>query len=143
MSLLMAPAVQSVWTISSDSTQSPTKAEQSRGAESSPWPRCFGCSPECGWLLCCELSLLGHVELLINQHTPVLLSRAVLNPFSAQPVPVLRIASTHVHLASSLFTKSRAYESGVTAFLVHTCVCTLSLVWFTMTEESAYFLEHY
>ena len=42
------------------------------------------------------VGLLGHVELLINQHPQVLLLRAALNPFSAQPVFVLGIALTHV-----------------------------------------------
>jgi len=44
-------------------------------------------------LLGCECMLLGHVELLINQHPQVLLLRArpPLNAFSAQPVFVLRL----------------------------------------------------
>ena len=37
-------------------------------------------------------TLPAHVELLINQHPQVLLLRAALNPFSAQPVFVLGIA---------------------------------------------------
>ncbi|KAK4823520.1 hypothetical protein QYF61_003029 [Mycteria americana] len=44
----------------------------------------------------CKHTLPGHVELLINQHTQVLLLRAALNPFSAQTVFVLGIAPTHV-----------------------------------------------
>ncbi|KAK4818497.1 hypothetical protein QYF61_014227 [Mycteria americana] len=44
----------------------------------------------------CKWTLPGHVELLINQHPQVLLLRAALNPFSAQPVFVLGIAATHV-----------------------------------------------
>ena len=67
--------------------------ELGRGAESLPspcWPRCWGCSPGC------EHTLLGHVELLINQHLQVLLLRAAFNPFSAQPVFVLGIPPTHV-----------------------------------------------
>ncbi|KAK4824932.1 hypothetical protein QYF61_021552 [Mycteria americana] len=44
----------------------------------------------------CKRTLAGHVELLINQHPQVLLLRAALNPFSAQPVFVLGIAPTHV-----------------------------------------------
>jgi len=44
----------------------------------------------------CEHTLAGHAELLINQHPQVLLLRAALNPFSAQPVFVLGIALTHV-----------------------------------------------
>jgi len=35
-----------------------------------------------------ECTLPGHAELLINQHSQVLLLRAALNPFSAQPVPL-------------------------------------------------------
>jgi len=44
----------------------------------------------------CKCTLLGHIEFLINQHPQVLLLRADLNPFSAQPVSVLGIAPTHV-----------------------------------------------
>ncbi|KAK4810558.1 hypothetical protein QYF61_004521 [Mycteria americana] len=44
----------------------------------------------------CKCTLPGHVELLINQHPQVLLLRAGLNPFPAQPVFVLGIAPTHV-----------------------------------------------
>ncbi|KAK4828307.1 LOW QUALITY PROTEIN: hypothetical protein QYF61_025319 [Mycteria americana] len=40
----------------------------------------------------CKCTLLGHVELLINQHPQVLLLRTALNPFSTQPVLVLGIA---------------------------------------------------
>ncbi|KAK4831900.1 hypothetical protein QYF61_020047 [Mycteria americana] len=43
-----------------------------------------------------ERTLPGHVELFINQHPQVLLLRAGLNPFSAQPAFVLGIAPTHV-----------------------------------------------
>ncbi|KAK4827673.1 hypothetical protein QYF61_020484 [Mycteria americana] len=43
-----------------------------------------------------KCTLLGHVELLINQHPQVLLLRAALNPFSAHPVFVLGVALTHV-----------------------------------------------
>ncbi|KAK4824031.1 hypothetical protein QYF61_009622 [Mycteria americana] len=45
-----------------------------------------------GW----KCTLLGRVELLINQHPQVLLLKASLNPFSTQPVFVLGIALTHV-----------------------------------------------
>jgi len=41
----------------------------------------------------CEHTLSGHVELLVNQHPQVLLLRAALSPFSAQPVFVLARAS--------------------------------------------------
>jgi len=47
-------------------------------------------------LLGCERTLLGHVELLVNQYPQVLLLRSGLNPFSAQPVFVLGVAPTHV-----------------------------------------------
>ncbi|KAK4819146.1 hypothetical protein QYF61_025826 [Mycteria americana] len=43
-----------------------------------------------------KCTLTAHVELLINQYPQVLLLRAALNPFSAQPVFVLGIAPTHV-----------------------------------------------
>jgi len=48
-------------------------------------------------LLGCERTVLGCVELLINQNPQVLLLRAALNPFAAQPVFVLAIALTRVH----------------------------------------------
>ena len=41
-------------------------------------------------------TLQGHVELLVNQHTQVLLLRASLILFSAQPVFVLEVALTHM-----------------------------------------------
>jgi len=46
-------------------------------------------------LLGCRCTLVGHVELLVNQHPQVLLIRATLTPFSAQPAFVLGIALTH------------------------------------------------
>ena len=51
----------------------------------------------------CECTLPGHAKPLINQHSQVLLVRAALNPYFAQPVFVLGIASTHIqHLALGL-----------------------------------------
>ena len=47
-------------------------------------------------LLGFECTLLGHVELLINQHHQVLLLRAALSLFSSQPVSVLGIFLTQV-----------------------------------------------
>jgi len=44
----------------------------------------------------CERTLPRHIELLVNQHPQVLLFRAALNPFTAQPVFVLVIAPTQV-----------------------------------------------
>ncbi|PKU46701.1 hypothetical protein llap_3018 [Limosa lapponica baueri] len=44
----------------------------------------------------CKHMLLAHVELLIHQHSQVLLLRAALNPFSSHPVFVPEIAVTHV-----------------------------------------------
>ena len=56
-----------------------------------------------GCLLCCEHTLLDHVELLASQHPQVLPLRAALSPFSTQPVFVFGIAPTHVQdLALSL-----------------------------------------
>jgi len=40
--------------------------------------------------------LTGHVELLINQYPQVLLLRAALNSFSAQPLFGLGITPTHM-----------------------------------------------
>ncbi|NXB92630.1 TNPO1 protein, partial [Vidua chalybeata] len=65
-------------------------------------PHCFGCSPGHSWLLGCEYRLLAHVELLVNYCSQVLLGRAALNAFSAQPVLVLGVALTRcrtLHLA--------------------------------------------
>jgi len=61
-------------------------------------------------LLGCQRSLLGHVELFINQHPEVFLLRAALNPFSSQHVFVLGIALTHVQaLALGLAELHEAY----------------------------------
>jgi len=43
----------------------------------------------------CKHTLPGHVD-LVNQHSQVLLLRAALNPFSAQPVFVLGISLSRV-----------------------------------------------
>jgi len=47
-------------------------------------------------LLGCKRTLLGHVELLINEYRQVLFLRAALNRFIPQPVFVLGIVPTHV-----------------------------------------------
>jgi len=47
-------------------------------------------------LLGCECTFLGHVELLINQHSKVLLGTAALIPFSTQLLFVLETALTNV-----------------------------------------------
>ena len=47
-------------------------------------------------LLGCKCTLLTHVEFLINGHFEILLLRAALKSFSAQPVFVLGIALTEV-----------------------------------------------
>ncbi|KAK4827794.1 hypothetical protein QYF61_021747 [Mycteria americana] len=44
----------------------------------------------------CKRTLLGHVDLVINQQPQVLLLRSALNPFSTQAVFVFGIAPTHV-----------------------------------------------
>ncbi|TRZ15800.1 hypothetical protein HGM15179_011299 [Zosterops borbonicus] len=43
-----------------------------------------------------KCTLLAHVELLMNQHTQILLLRAALNPFSTQPEGVLGIFPIHM-----------------------------------------------
>ena len=53
-------------------------------------------SVDAAGLLGCEHTLLGHVELLVNQNLQVLLLKAALNPFSIQPAFVLWIALTQV-----------------------------------------------
>ncbi|PKU42047.1 hypothetical protein llap_7647 [Limosa lapponica baueri] len=65
------------------------------GAESPPLTYChasFDAAQDIVVFLCCKCTLLA----LINQHLQVLLLRAPLNPFSAQPVFVLEIAPTHM-----------------------------------------------
>jgi len=47
-------------------------------------------------LLGCEHTLLGRVELLMNQQPQVLLGRGTLGPLSAYPVFMLGISLTHV-----------------------------------------------
>jgi len=47
-------------------------------------------------LLGCECTLVTHVDLLVNQHSQVILLRAALDPFSTQPLFVLGIALTHL-----------------------------------------------
>ena len=44
----------------------------------------------------CEHTLESHVEVLVNQHPEVLLSRAALSAFSTQPVFVFGIAPNHM-----------------------------------------------
>ncbi|KAK4822675.1 hypothetical protein QYF61_019042 [Mycteria americana] len=63
-------------------------------------------------LLGCKHTLPGHVELLINQHPWVLLLRAALNPFSAQPVFVLWIAPTHVQDLALGFVELHELHTG-------------------------------
>ncbi|KAK4827563.1 hypothetical protein QYF61_019187 [Mycteria americana] len=60
----------------------------------------------------CKCTLPGHVELLINQHPHVLLLRAALNPFSAQPVFVLGIALTHVQDLALGFVELHEVHTG-------------------------------
>ncbi|KAK4832092.1 hypothetical protein QYF61_020707 [Mycteria americana] len=59
-------------------------------------PASFDAAQDTVGFLGCKHTLPGHVELLINQHPQVLLLRAALNPFSAQPLFVLGIVLTHV-----------------------------------------------
>ena len=44
----------------------------------------------------CESTLLGHADLLVNQHPQVLLGRADPDPFSTQAVFVLGIGLTYL-----------------------------------------------
>jgi len=77
------------------------ESHQSRAEGQSHLPRpagyaAFDAAQDMVGLLGCECTLLVHVELLVNQHTQVLLGRAALNPFSALPVFVLVIALTRM-----------------------------------------------
>lgn len=47
-------------------------------------------------MLGCGHTLPAHIELLIHEHPQVLILRAALSAFSAQPVFVLGIASAHL-----------------------------------------------
>ena len=64
-----------------------------------PWPAgqaYFDAAQDTVCLLVCEHPLPAHVELLVTQHSQILLRRAALNPFSTQSVSMLGIAPTHV-----------------------------------------------
>ena len=81
------------WT--QDSRWGLTRAEQNH----LPWlagHAAFDVAQHTIGLLGCEHTLLGHVELLVNQHSQVLLGRAAFNLFSAQPLFLLGIALAHV-----------------------------------------------
>ena len=60
----------------------------------------------------CERTLLGHVELLINQHPQVRVLRAALNPFSAQPVFVLGIVPIHVQDVAFGLVEPHEFRTG-------------------------------
>lgn len=66
------------------------------------WPYCSWCSRGQGWH--CK-DTLGHVELLIKQHSQVLLLSVALNPFSIQSVFVLGTAPTQVQDLTFAFNK--------------------------------------
>ena len=76
----------------------------------------FDSAQDTAGLLGCEHTLLGHMELLINQHPQALPLRAALNPFSVQPVLHLGIAQPMCrtwHLALLNFTRfSEAHLSS-------------------------------
>jgi len=77
------------------------RSHQSRVKEQDPLPcpaghATFDAAQDVVGFLGCKCTLSDHVELLINEHTQVLLLRAALNPFSAQSVFVLGIAPTLV-----------------------------------------------
>jgi len=77
----------------------PGGSHQSRGAESPPSHAAHAAGDaDQGTVgfLGCERTLMGHVELLINQQPEVLLLKAALDPFSTQLLFVLGIAPTHV-----------------------------------------------
>ena len=93
-----------------------TRAEQSRAEGENPLPRPAGdVAHGMVGFLCCKHTLLGQVELLIHQHPTVLLLRAALHPFSAQPVPVLGIAPAHTQnlaLGASFLLSVRSRDVG-------------------------------
>jgi len=73
--------------------------ERSKGQNHLPRPAghaSFDAAEDMVGLLGCERTLPGHTELLINQHPQVLLLRAALSLFFAQPVFVLGIAPTQL-----------------------------------------------
>lgn len=67
--------------------------------------------------LSCKHTLMGHIVLLVTQHPHILLLRAVLDPFRAQPVFVLGIAL--IHLCKLTL--------GLELIEVHTCPCLKSV----------------
>jgi len=74
----------------------PVGSHQSRVEGKNPLPQpaghiSFDAAQHTVGLLSCERILPGHVKLLVNQHSPVLLLGAALNPFSSQSVLVLGI----------------------------------------------------
>ena len=93
-----------------------TRAEQSRAEGENPLPRPAGdVAHGMVGFLCCKHTLLGQVELLIHQHPTVLLLRAALHPFSAQPVPALGIAPAHMQnlaLGASFLLSVRSRDVG-------------------------------
>ena len=60
------------------------------------WPRCFWCSPGYGWPSGLQPHIAGSRDLLINQHSQVLLGKAALNPFIPLPVLISGVALTQV-----------------------------------------------
>lgn len=63
---------------------------------------------------------MGHVELLIHQHSQVLFHRAALDPFSIQPVLVLGIALTQLQdLAPGLVEFMRFTEAQLSSLSLY------------------------
>jgi len=71
----------------------------------------FDAAEDAVGLLGCQSTLLGHVDLLVNQH-PLTTLRAALNPLYAQPVFVLGIALTQVQDLALGLVEPREVHTG-------------------------------
>lgn len=71
-----------------------SKAEGENHLPHPAGPTAFDVAQDIVCFLCCELTLLGCVGLLIHQHTQLFLFRAALDSFFVQPVLVVGIALT-------------------------------------------------
>lgn len=116
--------------------------EQSRGAESPPspcWPCCFGCSPGCGRPSVLPAHIAGSCWAS---------SISTLKSFAqgcSQSFLCLAYTCTQDCLnpcAPCIKSLHKINSLWIRYLCISTCVHTLSLVWCTMTEESAHFLEH-
>ena len=96
-------------------------------------------------LLGCKHTLLAHIESFINQHPQILLLRAALKPFSAQPVSVLGLLSTGLLSVLSCFHSSHtAKAQGNAAYQGHHVkYCTWAPTLLRRAREAPLLMEHF